>query len=350
MTAIIFKNRRAVGIENDHLRVTVLQEGGHVAEIFDKRTGVSPLWIPPWPSIEPSTYSFAKNPEYGADDESKLLSGIMGHNLCLDIFGGPSTEEAAAGLGVHGEAPVASYDIEVTNGNLCMRAEFPMAAIKFERLVELQGQNIRFVSVVESFASIDRPIGWTEHVTLGPPFVQRGDTQIRSSATRSKVFEADFGAASYLQPGAEFIWPMAPRKDRALSDLRVFTNAEVSGAFTTHLMETERTDAFFAAFSPAHNLMLGYVWKRADFPWMGIWEENRSRMLPPWNGRTTTWALEFGVSPFPETRRKMIDRHGLFGVPGYRWLPARARLTAEFWAVTQTTDAIPESLSWPGLS
>ena len=25
--------------------------------------------------------------EYG--DEAKLLSGIMGHNLCIDIFGGP---------------------------------------------------------------------------------------------------------------------------------------------------------------------------------------------------------------------------------------------------------------------
>ena len=46
-----------------------------------------------------------------ATAESKLLAGIMGHNLCMDMFGGPSREEAAAGMTVHGEASVAPYEI-----------------------------------------------------------------------------------------------------------------------------------------------------------------------------------------------------------------------------------------------
>ena len=61
MTAVIgdekYRGRRAATLDNDHIRVTVLVEGGHVAEIFDKASGVSPLWIPPWRSIEPSTTS-----------------------------------------------------------------------------------------------------------------------------------------------------------------------------------------------------------------------------------------------------------------------------------------------------
>ena len=77
MSATIFKGRQAVAIENDHLRVTVLREGGHIAEIFDKVAGVSPLWVPPWPSIEPSSYELSKHPEYGSDSESKLLAGII---------------------------------------------------------------------------------------------------------------------------------------------------------------------------------------------------------------------------------------------------------------------------------
>ena len=28
--------------------------------------------------------------------------------------------------------------------------------------------------------------------------------------------------------------------------------------------------------SPASKLAFGYVWRRADFPWLGIWEENHS--------------------------------------------------------------------------
>src|SRR5215472_5312157 len=116
-----YRGRRAHRIETPDLRVTVLVEGGHIAEIADKRTGVNPLWTPPWPSIEPSTYDRAKHPEYGNDSESKLLSGIMGHNLCLGVFGPPSPEEAAAGLTVHGEGSIESYDIRTSGNELTAR-------------------------------------------------------------------------------------------------------------------------------------------------------------------------------------------------------------------------------------
>src|SRR5258705_7652695 len=103
------RGRRAAIVENSDLRVTVLEEGGHIAEMLDKRSGVNPLWTPPWPSMEPSTYVAARHAEYGSSSEAKLLAGIMGHNLCLDIFGAPSDEETAAGLTPHGEASVVRY-------------------------------------------------------------------------------------------------------------------------------------------------------------------------------------------------------------------------------------------------
>ena len=36
-----YRGRRAATIENGQLRVTVLREGGHIAEIFDKEAGVA---------------------------------------------------------------------------------------------------------------------------------------------------------------------------------------------------------------------------------------------------------------------------------------------------------------------
>ncbi len=119
-----YHGRRAAAIENEQLRVTVLEEGGHIAEILDKETGVNPLWTPPWPTIEHSAYGPAVHAEYGAGVDGSLLAGIMGHNLCLDIFGGPSAEEAAAGLPVHGEGAVARYEIHEANGALTQRARF----------------------------------------------------------------------------------------------------------------------------------------------------------------------------------------------------------------------------------
>ena len=59
MSHALYRGRRAARLENDVLRVTVLREGGHIAELLDKASGVSPLWTPPWPSIEPSTYEHA---------------------------------------------------------------------------------------------------------------------------------------------------------------------------------------------------------------------------------------------------------------------------------------------------
>jgi hypothetical protein len=340
-----YHGRRAAAIENQYLRLTVLQEGGHIAEILDKGTGINPLWTPPWRTSEPSAYGPDVYGEYGPDVESKLLAGLMGHNLCLDIFGGPSAEEAAAGIGVHGEGSVAAYEIEEASDRLTMRALFPLAQIAFERRIELRERTVRIAESVKSLASFDRPIGWTQHVTLGPPFLEKGVTQFRASATRSKVLDSDFGAHDRMTAGAEFDWPHVPRRDGTSEDLRVLTADAASCAYTAHLMDPARQQAFFAAFAPAARLVFGYVWKQADFPWLGIWEENFSRTHAPWNGHTLTRGMEFGVSPIPESRRQMVDRGQLFGVPSYRWLPAKARLEAEYFVVTAHADAIPETLS-----
>src|SRR5204862_2867514 len=98
-----FYGRRAASLENAAMRVTVLEGGGHIAAVTDKASNVSPLWVPPWPSIEPSAFRPEHHDRYGAGADGRLLAGIMGHNLCLDIFGGPSAEEEAAGLTAHGE-------------------------------------------------------------------------------------------------------------------------------------------------------------------------------------------------------------------------------------------------------
>lgn len=345
-----YRNRSAARIENASLRVTVLREGGHIAEIFDKHAAVNPLWTPRWPSIEPSSHSRDAYPQFGNGSDARLLAGIMGHNVCLDTFGGPSDEEAAAGMSAHGEAPVARYDIESSDGVLEMRAHLASAQLTFERRIDLADRTLRIRERVENLAAFDRPIGWTEHVTLGPPFLGNnvdGVTEFRTSAGRSKVFEGAFGAHDHLAPGVEFDWPMAPAASGGLIDLQRFTNASSSSAYTAHLMSPARQTAFFVAYSPALRLAFGYVWKRADFPWLGIWEENASRTHSPWNGREMTRGMEFGVSPFPESRRRMVERGSLFGTPAFRWLPARAVMDVEYYAMTMSVDRIPETLEWP---
>jgi hypothetical protein len=347
MTETTYRNRRAYSLDNGTLEIFVTVEGGHIAAVSDKASGISPLWSPPWPSIEPSKYDRQKHPEYGADSESKLLSGILGHNLCLDIFGGPSEAEAAAGMTVHGEAPVAVYDIKPGGETLTQSATLQQAQLRFLREIRLpRGQRVAEITeTVENLTALDRPVAWTQHATLGPPFLEKGRTQFRITATKSKVIEHDFtGGKGYMKIGAEFNWPLVPRADGGTEDMRVFTNRTVSGAYSTHLVDPSRPDAWFLAWSPTHRLAFGYVWKVQDFPWLGIWEENLSRTQPPWNGVTLTRGMEFGVSPFPETRQAMIQRGSLFGVPGYRWIPARRSCTVHYKVFLVPADSIPEGL------
>ena len=171
-------------------------------------------------------------------------------------------------------------------------------------------------------------------VTLGPPFLTKGSTLFRAPGTKSRALNAT----------TDFDWPWLPHSDGTKEDLQVYTNAESSGGFTTHLMDPHRDQAFFFAYSPVSKVLFGYVWKRSDFPWLGIWEENHSRENSPWKKRALTRGMEFGALPFPETRRQMIERREMYGVPAYRWIPAKSRVKVEYYAFITQASRIPNTL------
>jgi len=133
----------------------VLREGGHIAEVFDVRAGINPLWAPPWTSVDPS--------------------------LC--DFGDPSPAEAIVGLTTHGEGSLIPYEIVDESMALTLRADLHLAPLHFERRIELRGRAVRIAELVKNLSSSDRPIAWTQHVTLGPPFPEKGSTEFRSSMT-----------------------------------------------------------------------------------------------------------------------------------------------------------------------
>jgi len=198
---------------------------------------------------------------------------------------------------------------------------------------------------VTNLTSMDRPIAWTEHVTLGPPFIEPGVTRLHVPARRSVVFPADLDAVHQrYRPGAEFSWPLAPNKDGGSQDLSVFPDLEHSAGVTAHVVDEDIETAFFLAWHPQTEVLCGYAWRRADFPWISLWEENRSRTIPPWNGNTITRGVEFGVSPFAEGRRAMVDRGSLFDTPVYRWLPARGSVTVDYVAFVRQAGELPREL------
>lgn len=350
MAETTYRGRRVWQLENDTIRVTLTVEGGHLAELLHKPTGVNPLWTPPWPSIEPSTYDAAKHgATYGTHIESRLLAGILGHNLCMDLFGGPSDAEAAAGMTPHGEGSIVAYQMDAAGGVLTAQAQFPMAQLAFTRRIRLNGCVAVIEETVRNLAATDKPTAWTQHVTLGPPFIEKGQTQFRVPATKSRVYETDFGGEfGRYAVGVDFDWPMVPLKKGGTLDLRTMPDAAASSGYTAHLMEPGGEHGFFTAWTPSSKVLCGYVWRREDFPWLGMWEENHARSVEPWNSQTLTRGMEFGVSPMAESRRQMVERGSLFGVPGYRWIPAKGEVKVTYAAFVTTADVSPEAVEWDG--
>lgn len=337
-----WNGREAYTLHNDLVQMVTLPGGGHIAEFqFRAETGVpvlNPLWVPHWKSIEPYQYRADKHAAtYGSSNEGKLLSGIAGHNICLDYFGPPSEEEAAQGLSTHGEAPSAKWNktkLRTTTKDvaLTLAARLPVAGLRFSRELRLKlGETVAYFSeTVINDNKADHFFHWTQHVTLSPPFLGHQTSRIAISATRGRTHPGGYGGNELLASGRNFHWPFAPAQTRGSIDLtRPFARPGL-GFLVTVLLNPRRQVQFVAALNEPHRLLLGYCFRTRDFPWVAIWEENQSRAGVPWDGREQTRGLEFGSTPSPILRREAFAVAPLFGAPTFSTVPAKGRMTINY--------------------
>ncbi|MGA9542212.1 MAG: hypothetical protein WBQ85_01490 [Candidatus Sulfotelmatobacter sp.] len=333
----VMDGRAGFRLRADWGQVSVLEGGGHICELnLDACSGVNPLWRPPWTTIDPFRYTAAKQArKYGPAPDGRLLSGIAGHSLSFDHFGPPSSEETAAGLTTHGEAPALQWKMQKLakwpRPELQYGVTLPEARIRFRRKLTLDCVNpvIYCEEEAVNLSAYDRPISWNEHVTFGPPFLEAGVTWFDMPATRAKASPASYSRRCFLKPDSEFNWPNALTKNQGRINLRT-TPAVRFGHYTAQLLNPKLKIGFIAACNPRLKLLVVYAFRRADFPWVGNWEERYNRTQTPWLGKTFCRGLEFSTTPFAIPRRETIAQGPLFGESTYRWLPAKSKLRVRF--------------------
>ena len=311
-----FQNRDAWLLSNAKLRVTILQSGGHIGEIALTNEGaVNPLWIQSRPTIDIETYAPSKHASfYGGGSGARLMSGLMGHNLCFPFWGNPSPAEAAAGMTFHGETGVVRWR-ELAGGadTLTVTAQLSESGTSLTRTIRLKGQVVQVEETARNEKAWDRPVGWCQHVTLGAPFLERAVTQMEASLTKGRTD----GAAS------EFQWPSGMAEKTI--DLRKVRGLPKSAGFVNNfLVDQTRPYGYFAAYHPKYRLVFGYVFSRSDYPWLNIWESNAPEML--------TRGMEFSNTPVHGTLKTLMRQPELWGVPTFDWLNAKGELTKRFWA------------------
>jgi hypothetical protein len=311
-----FEGRPALVIENDRLELTILTDGGALARLIlkDDPERLNPMW-------EPARLARALG------QPSRFGAGT-GHFVCVDGFGGVSKEEQAAGLQGHGEAHRQPFEvIEANSSSATLRATLPIvqeALTRSHRLVA--GENVVYVeSELESLLGFDRPVVWAEHATIGAPFLAPLVTVVDLSAGPSQTRPAPEGQSSRrrLASGKDFTWPMAPAKSGELVNVRAAPANPDLLDHTTTLLDPNRETAFVTALNLEKRLMLGYLFRREEFPWLQIWEHYPQ-------GRTLARGLEFSTQPYDVPRRQAISLGTMFGAPTYRWLPAKSKIGARF--------------------
>jgi hypothetical protein len=335
-------------INNGRLELVILPGGGHIAAVRPVgEADHNPLWSPSWASVEPGRFQAKRDSEvYGGPPEGRLLASIMGHNLCLDLFGGPSPAEMAAGMSAHGEAPVATWKPTSMNAGgrgcrLTMRAALPEARLLVQRSIKLsRGQGLVGVEeTVLNQGGWDRPVMWCQHVSLGPPFLDRKRTLFDLSGDVGRTFPATFDSQQKLKKDMSFDWPSAPNLRGGKSvDLRTMRPSGDYGDFVAVRMDPSQSHAWFTAVRPDLGLLFGYIFRRADFPWLGIWDQAFSRKDPPWNGQSLVRGMEFSTSPFPTSKKAALEMGSLEGQPTVRWIPARSREKARYGIFMIQTD------------
>ena len=134
-SASTYRGRRAFTLDNRDLRVTVLCEGGHIAEIFDKRHESA---VDARLAVDRAIDDDPTHSEYGGGVDARC-SRASGHNLCLDISVPCRPKRPRRARSVHGEASVIRTRSTQTRG-VVMRATLPRADLRVERRLDLHGR------------------------------------------------------------------------------------------------------------------------------------------------------------------------------------------------------------------
>lgn len=261
-------------------------------------------------------------------DNRKLQGTMVGHFVCVDGFGSPSADERKAGLNMHGEAYLQPWKLESSEKQGAttttkFSVSLPLLQESFTRVLRMvDGESVIYVdSELESQVAFDRTANWGEHPFLFPPFLEPEKTVVDMSGARAQTRTG--GQRLPFPQGKDFTWPTIADADGKQFDLRVQPAGVTWTGHTTTLMEPSRPLAYVTVLNTARHYLLGYVFRREEFPWV----QNYMNYSPNgWSGR----GVEFATQPFDLPRKQMVELNRMFDTPVYRWLPAKSKIASHF--------------------
>jgi len=316
--ATTFESRPATALENEKIELLTLNNGGAFVSLIlkDDAAKMNPMWNPV------ALARMTNGPSRFGDS--------LGHFVCVDGFGPTSPEERAAGLQGHGEAHRQPWELvdKGRNGKLqqlTFKTRLPIVQEGFTRRIEVvDGEQVVYVeSTLENELAFDRPINWAEHGTIGYPFLAPGKTVVDASVGKCMTRPNDGKPPHRLVSGVPFVYPNAPLAKGGMTNLREIPNPPDSMDHSGCVFDPSRRLGFVTAINLEQRLLLGYLVRREEYPWLQEWMNYPSNMA-------LSRGLEFGTQPFDVSRRETVDMGKLFDTPAFRWLPAKSKIGTRY--------------------
>ncbi|MFG1998980.1 DUF4432 family protein [Spirillospora sp. NPDC048911] len=261
---------RAVVLENELLRVTVLADkGGDVAEFCYKRRDMDFVWLAP---------DGIRNPRDVAGGASDNVAAFLDHyeggwQEVLPNGGLPSTHRGAA-LAQHGEVAGLPWDVEIVTdepGEIAVRLSvrsrrMPLRVTKTFRLVSGRPE-LLIDEELANESGVPLEVMWGHHIVFGAPF---------------------------LLPGHQIRLPAAVEADPAVAEKALTVVPDYGEPSDVHYLTGFGPDGWYEITDPVDGLGLRVAWDATVLKHLWVWRELGASRDHPWWGR----AYVVGLEPF----------------------------------------------------
>jgi hypothetical protein len=288
------KGLKAVVMENDQLRLTILADkGADIYEFLHKPTDTDFMWRTPVGLHNPASNTPSNTTEAGS---------FMDHyaGAWQEIFpsGGAENVHAGVSYGQHGEACHLPWEFRVIEDTpervSCL---FTLRTLRTPFLIERELTLIRGeakLHISESLHNLSPEtveFMWGHHLAFGEPFLSE-DCRVDTGAKQIDIHDTPYTDNQRFEAGASFQYPIA--KDKKGKDVDIRKILPKSAKTMDLAYFTKLAEPWFALTNSKQKLSFGLRFDKQVFDAIWYWQVFGGGQGAPWFSRT----YNIGLEPF----------------------------------------------------
>jgi Domain of unknown function (DUF4432) len=305
-TEIILKGYRALVMENEKTRATILlDKGSDLYELLYKPADIDFMWRSP---LELNGQN--RNPVTRELESGSVLDNYEGGWQELLPSIATPTNYKGMGLGFHGEVMFLPWECRVMEDTpRCVRVELSVrmrrAPLFVTKTVTIRSGSsvLEFEETVTNTGDEDFQFMWGHHPAVGHPFLDQSCVIDLPEGAMGQIYQVDYSGNSPFEPNQEFPWPFAKTRTGETIDLSRVMAPEKKIAFNTYIKNLNQ--GWYGITNLDKGIGFGMRWDAALFKYICLWAVYRGYYGFPWYGRTYNIALE-PYSAIPDSLDEVI--------------------------------------------